>query len=215
MQNLTGRQVITAVFFAIFLSLMFAAQAIAEDLRPPQQVIQSVSSQLQQKMKDKSFTRDFTQVVRFVNGIIDPHTDFDRIAPLVLGKHWKTATAAEQQRFKDEFQTLLVRTYSRAFVEYTDWSMRFRPLDMPNEATRIMVRTDVLQPGRQAVEVNYRMFLSKGEWKVYDIMIDGVSLVTNYRSTFNDEIQKKGSLSIVIDDLAKRNAEALSGKNSS
>lgn len=215
MQNLTGRQVITAVFFAIFLSLMFAAQAIAEDLRPPQQVIQSISSQLQQKMKDKSFTKNFVHVTQFVDGIIQPHTDFDRIAPLVLGKHWRTATAAEQQRFKDEFQTLLVRTYSRAFVEYTDWSMRFRPIQVPNEATRIMVRTDVLQPGRQAVEVNYRMLLSKGEWKVYDIMIDGVSLVTNYRSTFNDEIQKKGSLSIVIDDLAKRNAEALSGKNSS
>ncbi|MDO9422640.1 MAG: ABC transporter substrate-binding protein [Methylobacter sp.] len=214
MRNLTDRQVITAVFFAIFLSLMFATQARAEDLHPPQQVIQNVSSQLQQKMKDKSFTKNFVQVTQFVDGVIHPHTDFDKIAPLVLGKHWKTATAAEQTRFKHEFQTLLVRTYSRAFVEYTDWSMRFRPLDMPNEATKVIVKTDVLQPGRQAVEVNYRMFLSKDEWKVYDIMIDGVSLVTNYRSTFNDEIQRKGSLSIVIDNLAKRNAEALSGKSS-
>ncbi|XVL53568.1 ABC transporter substrate-binding protein [Methylobacter sp. G7] len=181
---------------------------------PPQQVIQNVSSQLQQKMKDKSFTRDFAQVVRFVNGVIDPHIDFNQVAQLVLGRHWKTATPHEQERFKDEFEILLVRTYSRAFVEYTDWSMRFRPIQVPNAATRIMVRTDVLQPGRQAVEVNYRMLLNSGEWKVYDIMIDGVSLVTNYRTTFNDDIQRKGSLSIVIDDLAKRNTEALSGKSS-
>ncbi|MDI1232298.1 MAG: ABC transporter substrate-binding protein [Methylobacter sp.] len=214
MRNLTDRQVITGVLFAIFLGLLFSTKAIAEDLLPPQQVIQNVSSQLQQKMKDKSFTRDFAQVVRFVNGVIDPHIAFNQVAQLVLGRHWKTATPQEQERFKDEFQTLLVRTYSRAFVEYTDWSMRFRPIQVPNAATRIMVRTDILQPGRQAVEVNYRMLLNSGEWKVYDIMIDGVSLVTNYRTTFNDYIQRKGSLSIVIDDLAKRNTEALSGKSS-
>lgn len=214
MRNLTDRQVITGVIFAIFLGLLFSTKAIAEDLLPPQQVIQNVSSQLQQKMKDKSFTRDFAQVVRFVNGVIAPHIAFNQVAQLVLGRHWKTATPQEQQRFKDEFEILLVRTYSRAFVEYTDWSMRFRPIQVPNAATRIMVRTDVLQPGRQAVEVNYRMLLNSGEWKVYDIMIEGVSLVTNYRTTFNDDIQRKGSLSIVIDDLAKRNTEALSGKSS-
>lgn len=85
---------------------------------------------------------------------------------------------------------------------------------MSNEATKVVVKTEVLQPGLQPVDVNYRMLLTKGEWKVYDIMIDGVSLVTNYRSTFNDEIQTKGSLSAVIDNLVKRNAEALSAKDS-
>jgi phospholipid transport system substrate-binding protein len=193
---------------------MPVTKGIAEDLQPPQQVIQSVSAELQKKLQDKSFTKDFAQVTQFVNGVIYPHTDFDKIAPLVLGKHWKTATTGEQERFKHEFQTLLVRTYSRAFVEYNNWSIRFLPLEMSNEATKVIVKTNVLQTGQQPVDVNYRMFLSKGEWKVYDIMIDGVSLVTNYRSTFNDEIQTKGSLSAVIDRLAKRNAEALAAKGS-
>lgn len=214
MRNLTDRYVITSVFFAILLGLLFATQAIAEDLNPPQQVIQSVSSQLQQKMKDKVFTKNFVQVTQFVDGVIYPHTDFDKIAPLVLGKYWKKATTAEQTRFKREFQTLLVRTYSRAFVEYTDWTMRFRPLALPNEAKKTVVKTEVLQPGLQPIDVNYRMVLSKGEWKVYDIIIDGVSLVTNYRSTFNEEIQTKGSISAVIDKLADRNAEALATKGS-
>ena len=198
----------------ILLVLMPVTKGIAEDLQPPQQVIQSVSAELQKKLQDKSFTKDFAQVTQFVNGVIYPHTDFDKIAPLVLGKHWKTATTGEQERFKHEFQTLLVRTYSRAFVEYNNWSIRFLPLEMSNEATKVIVKTNVLQTGQQPVDVNYRMFLSKGEWKVYDIMIDGVSLVTNYRSTFNDEIQTKGSLSAVIDRLAKRNAEALAAKGS-
>ncbi|MGZ8172298.1 MULTISPECIES: MlaC/ttg2D family ABC transporter substrate-binding protein [Methylobacter] len=214
MRNRTKQYAIVGLFFALLLGLITTTKVIAEDLQPPQQIIQSVSTQLQQKLKDKSFTRNFAQVTQFVNGVISLHTDFDRIAPLVLGKHWKTATPGEQERFKHEFQTLIVRTYSRAFVEYNDWTMRFMPLEMSNEATKVVVKTEVLQPGLQPVDVNYRMLLTKGEWKVYDIMIDGVSLVTNYRSTFNDEIQTKGSLSAVIDNLVKRNAEALSAKDS-
>lgn len=214
MRNRTKHYVIFDLFFALLLGLMPATKVIAEDLQPPQQIIQSVSAQLQQKLKDKSFTKDFRQVTQFVNGVIYPHTDFDRIAPLVLGKYWKTATTGEQERFKQEFRTLIVRTYSRAFVEYNDWTIRFMPLEMSKESTKIIVKTEVLQPGLQPVDVNYRMFLNKGDWKVYDIMIDGVSLVTNYRSTFNNEIQTKGSLSAVIDNLAKRNAEALSAKDS-
>ena len=214
MRNRTKQYAIFGLFFALLLGLIPTTKVIAEDLQPPQQIIQSVSAQLQQKLKDKTFTKDFAQVTQFVNGVIYPHTDFDKIAPLVLGKHWKTATTGEQERFKHEFQTLIVRTYSRAFVEYNDWTMRFMPLEMSNETTKVIVKTEVLQPGLQPVDVNYRMFLSKGEWKVYDIMIDGVSLVTNYRSTFNDEIQTKGSLSAVIDSLVKRNAEALSAKDS-
>jgi len=199
---------------SLLLALMSVTKGIADDLQLPQQVIQNVSESLQKKLQDKSFTKNFAQVTQFVNGVIYPHTDFDKIAPLVLGKHWKTATPAEQQRFKQEFQTLLVRTYSRAFVEYNNWTMRFMPLEIPNQATKVIVKTKVLQPGVQPIEVNYRMFLSKNQWKVYDIMIDGVSLVTNYRSSFSTEIQNKGSLSLVIDDLAKRNIEALAAKGS-
>lgn len=214
MRNRTKQYVILGLFFALLLGLLPSAEVIADDLQPPQQIIQTVSAQLQQKLKDKSFTRNFAQVTQFVDGVITLHTDFDKIAPLVLGKHWKTATAGEQERFKHEFQTLIVRTYSRAFVEYNDWTMRFMPLEMSHESTKVVVKTEILQPGLQPVDVNYRMFLTKGEWKVYDIMIGGVSLVTNYRSTFNDEIQTKGSLSAVIDSLVKRNAEALSAKDS-
>ena len=83
---------------------------------------------------------------------------------------------------------------------------------MENGATKVLVKTEVLQPGIQPIAVNYRMLLSGGEWKAYDILIEGVSLVTNYRTTFSNEVQTKGSLNAVIDGLAKRNAEALSAK---
>jgi phospholipid transport system substrate-binding protein len=214
MRTQTKQSALFILFFVSLLGLISIPDAVAEDLQPPQQVIQSVSTQLQQKLRDKSFTRNFADVTQFVSGVISLHTDFDRIAPLVLGKHWKTATTDEQQRFKQEFKTLLVRTYSRAFVEYNDWTIRFLPLEMPEGANKVIVKTEILQPGRQPVGVHYRMLLSKGDWKVYDILIDGVSLVTNYRSSFSEEIQTKGSLSAVIDGLVKRNAEALSATDS-
>lgn len=196
------------------LCLMLIPSVNAADLLPPQRAIQEASDKLQQRLQDKAFSQNFAQVAAFVDQTIYPHTDFDKISELVLGKLWNSASGDEQQRFKQEFKTLLIRTYSRAFVEFKDWSVRFLPLDMENGANKVVVKTEVLQPGLQPISVNYRMLLSNGEWKAYDFMIEGVSLVTNYRSTFTNEVKTKGSLSAVIESLAKRNAEALSAKNS-
>lgn len=201
-------------FFAVLLALMPITCVSAADLTPPQQAIEMASTKLQQKMQDKAFIKDFAKVNQFVNEAILPHTDFDKISALVLGKLWKTATPDERERFKQEFQTLLVRTYSRAFVEFKDWSIRYLPIDLASGDKKVIVKTEVLQPGLRPVAVNYRMSLSNGEWKAYDIMIEGVSLVTNYRTTFSTEVQTKGSLNAVIDSLAKRNTEALAAKNS-
>ena len=200
--------------FIVLFSLLTATGAKASDLLPPQQAIQEASDKLQQKLQDKAFSQNFAQVAQFVDQTIYPHTDFDKISELVLGKLWNSASSDEQTRFKREFQTLLVRTYSRAFVEFKDWTVRFLPLEMASGSNKVVVKTEVLQPGLQPISVNYRMLLANGGWKAYDIMIEGVSLVTNYRSTFSNEVKTKGSLGAVIDGLAKRNAEALAAKNS-
>lgn len=210
--NLIIKQSIVFSVISVILGLAPTTKALATGLQPPQQLIQEISDTLQKQLQDKSFTKDFTKVTEFVNGVIEPHTDFDTIAPLVLGKHWKTATQSEQSRFKKEFQTLLVRAYARAFVEYNDWSIHYLPLDLAKDSAKALVKTKVLQRSIEPVEVSYRMFLHNGEWKVYDIIIDGVSLVTNYRSTFSEEVQRRGSLAAVIQNLALRNAEALNRK---
>jgi len=201
-------------FFAVLMILMSNTQVMADDLLPPQLAIETASNKLQEKMKDKTFIKDFAKVNQFVNEAILPSTDFEKISALVLGKLWKTATPDERERFKKEFQTLLVRTYSRAFVEFKDWSIRYLPIEMEAEATKVIVKTEVLQPGLKPVAVDYRMLQTDGDWKAYDILIEGVSLVTNYRTTFSTEVQNKGSLNAVIDSLAKRNVEALAAKNS-
>ncbi len=201
-------------FFAVLMILMSNTQVMADDLLPPQLAIETASNKLQEKMRDKTFIKDFAKVNQFVNEAILPSTDFEKISSLVLGKLWKTATPDERERFKKEFQTLLVRTYSRAFVEFKDWSIRYLPIEMEAEATKVIVKTEVLQPGLKPVAVDYRMLQTDGDWKAYDILIEGVSLVTNYRTTFSTEVQNKGSLNAVIESLAKRNVEALAAKNS-
>lgn len=203
-----------SVFLLLCLSFLNVDLVIAGGLAAPQQAIEDTSNKLQQKLQDKAFSQNFLQVTQYVDQLIEPQTDFDKISELVLGKIWNTANADEKTRFKQEFKTLLIRTYSRAFVEFKDWSLKFLPLEMDPGSNKAVVKTEVLQPGLQPVSVNYRMFQKNGAWKAYDIMIEGVSLVTNYRSTFNNEVKTKGSLAAVIDSLAKRNVEALSGKSS-
>ncbi|MCX7086211.1 MAG: ABC transporter substrate-binding protein [Methylococcales bacterium] len=201
-------------FFSLLMILMSLSQANATELSPPQQAIETASAKLQQKMQDKTFIKNFSKVNQFVNEAILPSVDFEKISSLVLGKLWKSATPQERERFKHEFQTLLVRTYSRAFVEFKDWSIRYLPVEAGADTSKVVVKTEVLQPGLKPVAVDYRMLLADGSWKAYDIMIEGVSLVTNYRTTFTSEVEAKGSLAIVIDGLAKKNAEALAAKNS-
>ena len=202
--------------FALFIfGLISVSNVLAADLSAPQLAIEDASNQLKDKLQDESFTKDFAKITVFVEDVINPHVDFNRISALVLGKLWKKATKEERTRFKQEFQTLLVRTYSRAFVEFKEWSVRFLPLKMKDGAKKVIVKTEILQPGIQPLAVNYRMVLTKGKWKVYDIMIEGVSLVTNYRTSIKNEFKKAGSLNAVIDQLAKRNTAALSVKDKS
>jgi phospholipid transport system substrate-binding protein len=196
--------------FALLFSFMPLSQVMAAELSTPEQAIEQASNKLKVKMQDPGFTKDFKQITVFVEETIYPHVDFDRISALVLGKNWKSASETEKTQFKQEFKTLLVRTYSRAFIEFKDWSVQFLPVTKDENPDKVIVNTEVLQPGRKAISVNYRMMKNGNEWKAYDILIEGVSLVTNYRSSFKSDIERTGSLASVIESLAKRNKEALS-----
>ena len=138
------------------------------------------------------------------------------ISQLVLGKLWKDASVAEKDSFKKEFQVLLIRTYSRALFELKDWSVRFLPITVSeDDARKVLVKTEILQPGLQPISINYRMLNNQNGWKVYDIVIEGVSLVTNYRTGFKNDVERSGSLQEVINQLAKKNADALNNPDKS
>ncbi len=197
------------------LTFLPAFGSVAAKLADPQLAIEETSNKLKLKLQDKSFIHDFNKVNAFVDEVINPHVDFKRISALVLGKLWRKATKEEKKRFTAEFKTLLIRTYSRAFIGFKDWSVRFLPLRIKEGAKKILVKTEILQPGIQPLAINYRMVISRGRWKMYDIMIEGVSLVTNYRTSIKAEYRKTGSINGIIENLASRNAIALAKKDNS
>ena len=186
----------------------FHVARAAEELAPPQLVIQRTADQLQSSLQKPEYKADFKKATALVDKIIYPVVDFDRVSILVLGKHWRTATTAQKERFKQEFRMLLVRTYTTAFTEYSDWKIRYLPLE-DNTDKKALVKTEILQSGGQPVAINYRMVQEGANWKVYDVLIEGISLLQNYRTSFNDEVEQTGSLDQLIAHLAERNASAM------
>lgn len=203
------------MFFSLFAGVFLSLPAVAADLSEPQRAIEEASNKLKQRLQDPAFPHDFRKMTAFVQEVIYPNVDFDLISSLVLGKMWKDASPAEKDNFKKEFQTQLIRTYSRAFFEFKDWSVRFLPITPEEDERKVLIKTEVLQPGLQPIAVNYRMANIKGQWKAYDIVIEGVSMVNTYRTSYKNEVERTGSLQELINQLAKRNTEALNNKNNS
>ena len=137
-----------------------------------------------------------------------PNFNFDKVSRLVLGKNWTKATPDQKTGFQAEFKSLLIRTYATALSKYKNQSIEYAPLRMADGATTATVKTSIVQPGGQPIAVNYTLEKqSDASWKVYDIVIEGVSLVTNYRGQFAQEIRQNG-LDSLIKKLAEKNKVA-------
>ena len=136
-----------------------------------------------------------------------PNFNFDRVSRLVLGKNWTKATPEQKAAFQTEFRSLLLRTYATALSKYKNQTIDYKPLRMADGATTASVKTQILQQGGQPIEVDYSLAKETDSWKVFDIVIEGVSLVTNYRSQFSTEVRQNG-LDSLIKKLADKNAAA-------
>ncbi|MDO8369626.1 MAG: ABC transporter substrate-binding protein [Candidatus Nitrotoga sp.] len=138
------------------------------------------------------------KVTELVDAKVLPHFNFTRMTRLAVGKNWRNATPEQKKVLEIEFRNLLVRTYTTAFTTYKDQEVEVKPLKMANDATEVTMKTLILNKGKSPLPVNYDMEKTANGWKVYDLSIEGVSLVTNYRGTFAEQIQKSG-----IDGLIK------------
>ena len=137
-----------------------------------------------------------------------PNFNFDKVSRLVLGKNWTKATPDQKTAFQSEFKSLLLRTYATALSKYKNQTIEYAPLRMADGATTASVKTSIVQPGGQPIAVNYALEKqADATWKVYDIVIEGVSLVTNYRGQFAQEIRQNG-LDSLIKKLADKNKAA-------
>ena len=140
-----------------------------------------------------------------VNEIVLPHFDFQKMSSWVLGKNWRNASAAQKKKFTSEFSRLLVRTYSRAIYDNIDQQIVFLPIRGKPDADKVTIRTEVPQQAGFPIPIDYKMRKKNNEWQVFDVVIDAISLVANYRTTFNQEIKKSGIDSLIA-SLADRNS---------
>ncbi len=178
----------------ISLAVVLPHPALAQKLTAPQAVIQKVSDRLQAVLKQnrRSIKSNPERIYGLVDGALSPYINFHRVSYLVLGKNWKTASAGQRSRFSAQFKRLLIRTYATAFSEFNNWEVHHMPMSQSGSANDVSVRTKVTRSGASPVSVIYKMHREGGGWKVYDVRIDGISLVTNYRNSFNMEIRRGG-----------------------
>jgi len=166
---------------------------------------QEVLAILKQDRDIKSGNMD--KVYQLVEAKILPNFDFNRMTQLAVGKHWPHATAQQKQALVIQFRNLLVRTYSSSLTAFTNQTVEFKPLVMKPDDTDVTVRSEIRQPGGQPIPINYSMYKTAFGWKVYDVSIDGVSLVTNYRASFSSTIRQNG-IDGLIRTLASQSARA-------
>jgi len=143
--------------------------------------------------------RDPSLIYGLVDDILVPHFDFDKITQAAVGVHWRKATPQQRRELSEGFRQVLIRTYARALLNYSGEEVRYLPVKPGRREDTVTVSTEVREPAGPTVPVDYRMYLKGGRWKVYDVVIDHVSLIANYRSSFNSQIRREG-----IDALIRR-----------
>jgi phospholipid transport system substrate-binding protein len=121
-----------------------------------------------------------------------PHFDFERMTKLAVGRAWRTATPEQKLVLTNEFRTLLVRTYTKAFTLYKDVDVETKSLKVPADATEVTVKTMILRPGAPPIPVNYEMEKMDAGWKAFDLSVEGVSLVATHRGSFAEKVQQSG-----------------------
>ena len=182
-----------------FLLLCLGVPVAGQAASGPQELVKETTDQtLSRLQKDRAALQQNPDgIYDLVKEIITPHFDFIRISAWALGKYWRTASKEQKLRFITAFRTLLVQTYGVVLLDYTEQELRYLPLRDDPASGDVTVRTEVIQPNGEVVSINYRLYLKNGAWKVYDISVEGVSLVTNFRTSFATEIKQAGLDSLI------------------
>lgn len=190
-----------------FMLLMFTSLPVQVAAHPAGDVVKSTTENVLERLEQEreQLEKHPERLYDLVHELILPNLDFVGISRWVLGRGWRDATTEQREQFQDEFQTMLIRTYARALLEYSGQEIRYQPVREDPESNMVVVRTEFLPSGSQPIPVNYRMHQRDGDWKVIDVAINGVSLVATYRNSFASELRRNG-LDNLIAQLADRNA---------
>lgn len=192
-----------------FLALLLAVTAVSANAQEaPDALVKRVAEETLTAIRgDKDLQAgNPAKVKQLIETKLVPHFDTTRMTALAMGRNWRLATPAQQKQVVEQFQTLLIRTYSNALTNYRDNKMEYKPLRMNPGDTDVVVHTEVTQPGQAAVPIDYSMEKTPNGWMAYDVVVAGVSLVTNYRDEFNDLV-KSGGVDGLIKALADKNGQ--------
>jgi len=192
-KNLTTN-VLALVVLMSWSHIIVAAEAATGEIESPVALLERTSGEVLKILREdhERLVSEPALVYKIIDDYILPHLDDVTMAKLALGKNWRKATKKQKLEFIKEFRNLLIRTYSKSLVEFKDQTINYFPLKLAADTHKIMVKAEVLQPGGPSIPMAYRMRIKNNAWKVYDIKIDGISLVTSYRGTFTQEIRKSG-----------------------
>ena len=197
-----------SVKIVILVPLLFSLAVHAAT--SPDQLIRETVEQLFDELTERKaeLARDRPQLYELVSRVIVEHIAVNKIAKLVLARHWNNSSLEQRIRFTDEFKKILIRTYASALFEYTGREeMSVQPLQLTGDERTAVVRTNVRLPGGRATQVNYNFLrLESGEWKIYDVTIDGISLVTIFQISYARVIQTEG-IDGLISQLEQKTAE--------
>jgi len=183
------------------------AVALAQDV-PPDVLLKAVTLEMIGIIVQDQDIQAGTpaKVADLVETRILPHFDFTRMTQIAVARNWRLATPEQQKALTLEFQTLLVRTYSTALSSYRNQVIEYKPLRVAPDATEVTVKSEVRQSRRERVTIDYDMEKTPAGWKVYDIKLGGVSLVTTYRDTFAGRV-RAGGIEGLIKSLSDKNRQ--------
>jgi phospholipid transport system substrate-binding protein len=190
---------------AVVAAALLPALAAAQE--SPDQLVKRTADEILVIIKsDKDVASGNTaKVVQLAEQKVLPYFDFARMTRLAVGRNWAQATDAQKEALTNAFRTMLVRTYSSSLSQYRNQTIDVKPLKLAPADKEATVRTAVIQQGGPPIPIDYAMEKMDSGWKVYDVVIDGASLVTTYRGTFNDQIQK-GGIDGLIKTMQERNS---------
>ena len=196
------KKIIVVLLLALSVQFAFAQQD------PLLLVQQTADSVLQNVVENKSaLDKDPSGIYDLVSAQVLPHFDFQKMTKTAMGKYWRRASDVQQSSLIKEFRELLVRTYGVALLNYSGEKITYLPVRASDNPDRVTVQTRVKEGnGGPEIPVDYRLYYEQQAWKVYDVVIDGVSLVSNYRTSFSGQIRREG-----IDGLIKQLVEQNKG----
>ena len=195
------------------LALALGASGMALAQQAPDKLVKTVADEVASALRqdEELRTGSQTKFAELLEQKVAPHFDFERMTRLAVGRGWRQATPEQQKTLVELFHRLLIRTYSAAYSAYANITIEVKPLRMKPADDDVQVHSEMKVPnGAQPLSVDYSMYKTSSDWKIYDVIVEGVSLVTTYRSTFAEEIRQSG-IDGLIKSLQEKTSAPLAG----